>query len=627
MDLFSDATPKGKTFMEKNSGTGMTRNQPVLRTANSRLAGQGLFLFVVLFLCLGLGAGLRVHAQARTQPAVAISKDAAVLNVQGQRGGRLVVGITAAPRSFNWVFANDSASRQVTYQLMGDLIHLNRATQQVEPALAKSWQVSKDGLVYTMRLREGVHFSDGHPFDADDVVFTFQVYLDPNVNSTQRALLTLNDKPLKVEKLGPLTVRFTFPQAHGPAERAFDVIGILPRHVLETAYREGRIEKMWTLAEDPKNVIGLGPFRLQKVVPGQRVILERNPYYWKVDARKNLLPYLDELLFEVLPDQNAATLRLTSGDIDLLDKVLPTDYEFLKKSQAEKGISLINAGPSLQYLFLGFNLNNGLKPSTQQPYVDPEKERWFSNLNFRRAVAYAIDRPAIVKLVYSGTAHEIFAQTSPGNKFWFNPKIMRYDLNLSRARELLSQAGFRVQRGDGALLSPSGARVEFTLVTNADNRERAKISSLIQSDLQQLGIQVKLQAVEFNALVGKLTQTFDYEAVIMELGGGDDDPGSEMNVWLSSGRLHIWHMGEEKPATAWEARIDALMNQQMTTTQRPARKSAYDEVQRIVSEELPIIPLVSRDVVVAAKKQVGNMQPAVMAPYALWNSEQLYLKR
>ncbi|MBZ5554591.1 MAG: ABC transporter substrate-binding protein [Acidobacteriia bacterium] len=584
--------------------------------------------FAMLLLCLSVGLGLCsiLVAQPRTQSATGASKDAAIVNVQGQRGGRLVVGTTAAPRSFNWVIANDSASRQVTYQLLGDLIHLNRATQQIEPALAKSWQISKDGLVYTLRLREGVRFSDGHPFDADDVIFTFQVYLDPQVNSTQRALLTINGNPLKVEKLGPLAVRFTFPQAHGPAERAFDVIGILPRHLLEGAYREGRFEKMWTLAEDPKNVVGLGPFRLQKIIPGQRVILERNPYYWKVDAQKNPLPYLDELLFEVLPDQNAATLRLLSGDIDLLDKVLPTDYEFLKKSEGEKGISLINAGPSLQYLFLGFNLNNSVNAATQKPYVDPEKEGWFSNLNFRRAIAYAIDRASIIKLVYHGTAHEIFAQTSPSNKFWFNPKIMQYDFNPSRARELLSQAGFRVRPGDGALLSPSGARVEFTLVTNADNRERTRIASLIQSDLQQLGIQVKFQGVEFNALVGKLTQTFDYEAVIMELGGGDDDPGSEMNVWLSSGNLHVWHVGEDKPATTWEARIDTLMKQQMTTVARPVRKRAYDEVQKIISEQLPILPLVSRDVVVAAKKQIGNLQPAVMVPYALWNSEQLYLK-
>jgi peptide/nickel transport system substrate-binding protein len=492
--------------------------------------------------------------------------------------------------------------------------------------LAKSWSVSKDGLTYTLHLRRGVRFSDGHPFDADDVIFTFQVYLDPKVNSTQRALLTINDRPIKVEKLDAVTVRFTFPQPHGPAERAFDVIGILPRHLLESAYREGRFEKLWTLADDPKNVVGLGPFRLKRAVPGQRILLERNPFYWKVDSQKQVLPYLDEIDFEVLPDQNAATLRLIDGQLDVLDKVLPDDYEFLMKSGSPKGISALNAGASLEYLFLVFNLNGGTSTATQRPFVGREKLSWFSDVNFRRAISSAIDRASLINLVYHGAAHEILSQTSPGNKFWFNPKVAGYDLNIGRARQLLTGAGFRFRPNDGALMSPTGTRVEFTLITNADNRERTKIASLIQADLATVGIQVSFQAMEFNALVSKLLQTFDFEAGLMGLGGGDSDPGGEMNVWRSDGSLHLWHGGQQVPSTEWERRIDLLMKQQMNTTQRIVRKKAYDEVQQIVADQLPIIPLVSRDVLVAVRTRVGNMRPVVMAPYALWNSEELYLK-
>lgn len=585
--------------------------------------------FLMCFLVWGMAAARPGRTTERPEAARVelTSKDAAVVSVQGTSGGRLRVGVTAQPKSFNWVIANDGASRRITYHLMGDLIHVNRATQQVEPALAKSWDVSRDGLVYTMHLREGVRFSDGHPFDADDVLFTFQVYLDPKVNSTQRALLTINGRPLRVEKLNPLTVRFTFPQAHGPAERAFDAIGLLPRHLLEGPYREGRFDKVWTLADDPKNVAGLGPFRLQRVVPGQRVVLERNPFYWKIDAKRKPLPYLDELDFEVLTDQNAATLRLVNGDLDVLEQVLPDDFEYLKKAAATKGISILNAGPSLEYLFLLFNLNDGRNPSNQKAYVEPEKERWFSDVNFRRAVSYAIDRKAIIEMVYHGAAREIYAHTSPGNKFWFNPQVAQYPLNSAHARTLLLRAGFRFRAGDGALLSPSGTRVEFTLVTNADNRERVKISQLLQSDLARLGIEVELQSMEFNALTGKLLQTFDYEAALLGLGGGDADPGGEMNVWQSDGPLHLWHLAETKPATPWEARMDELMKQQMTATDRAARKRAYDEVQKIVAQELPIIALVSRDVVVAVRKRVGNVQPAVMAPYALWNSDQIFVAR
>ncbi len=597
------------------------------RAQRLRMKWQARFflLFILIVAIVALGGCRKRAEKTRPRSSENTPADALVLPVQGQPGGRIVFGLTAEPKSFNWVLANDGASRQVTYQLLGDLIHVNRWTQQTEPALAKSWEVSPDGLIYTMHLRQGVRFSDGQPFTADDVVFTFQVYMDPKINSTQRALLTINGRPLQVRKLDDYTVRFTFPQAHGPAARTFDEIGILPRHLLEAPYREGRFEKVWTLADDPKTIAGLGPFRLQKVVPGQRLILERNPYYWKVDSRRTQLPYADELVFEILPDQNAATLRMMSGDIDLLDKILPDDYEFLKKSEASKRYTVRDAGPSLEYLFLLLNQNSGPR-SAGQKSLSAEKLRWFSNVNFRRALAYAIDRPAIVNLVYHGAAHEIFAQTSPGNRFWYNPQVTRYDLNLSRAKEWLSQAGFHFRSRDGALISPSGARVAFTLTTNADSVERGRVAGLIQADLSKLGIAVNLQSIEFNALVGKLLQSFDYDAALMALGGGDSDPGGEMNVWLSSGSLHLWHLGEKKPATPWEARIDQLMTAQMTTTDQAARKRAYDEVQKIVSDELPIIPLVSRDVLVAAQNRILNLQPAVMAPYALWNSETLYRK-
>ncbi|MDD5542645.1 MAG: ABC transporter substrate-binding protein [Acidobacteriia bacterium] len=557
---------------------------------------------------------------------VPVSRDAEVVNVAGVRGGRLVVGITAEPKSFNWVTANDSASRQVTYQLMADLVHVNRGTQEVEPALAKSWEVSADGRSYTFHLRQDVKFSDGRPFSADDVVFTYQVFLDPKVNSTQRSLLIIDGKEPAVEKLDAYTVRFTFPRAHGPALRAFDVIGILPRHLLESAYHEGRFSQVWTMAEDIKNIVGLGPFRLKQVVPGQRVVLEANPYYWKVDRDRNVLPYLDELDFEIFPDQNAADLQLVSGPVDLLDKISPDDFEFLKKSSSGGRFTIVDAGASLEYLFLVLNQNSESNPSTHKPWIGPEKLRWFSQVNFRRAVSSAMDRAAIVSLVYHGAAHEIYAQSSPGNKFWFNPQVSRYDLNLKRAQDLLLQAGFRVRLTDGALISPSGTRVAFTLTTNADNRERTRICTLLQADLAKLGISVDVRLVEFNALVGELLQTRDYEAALMGLGGGDSDPGGEMNVWLSSGPLHLWHLGEARPAAPWEARVDDLMKLQMSTTSAADRKRAFDEVQKIVSDELPIIPLVSRDILIAAKVRVQNLQPAVMAPYALWNSEQIYLK-
>ena len=189
------------------------------------------------------------------------------------------------PRTFNPVVAVDQNSYGVNARMMADLIHINRATQKTEPALAKSWTASKDGTQFTLKLRRGLRFSDGAPFDADDVLFSFKVYLDEQVHSSQRDLLIISGKPITLQKIDPYTVRFTFPAPYSAAERVFDGLAMLPRHLLEKEYQEGKINQAWTLNTPPEKMAGLGAFRLKQVVPGDRVVLERNPYYWKIDAK------------------------------------------------------------------------------------------------------------------------------------------------------------------------------------------------------------------------------------------------------------------------------------------------------------------------------------------------------
>src|SRR6478609_3276050 len=178
---------------------------------------------------------------------------------------------------------------------MADLIHINRQSLNPEPALAKSWKVSHDGLHWQLELRQGIKFSDGHGFDANDVVFTFEAILDEQVHSPQRALLMLEGKPIAVRKLDTYRIAFDLPQAYSVPERLFDGIFILPRHKLEAAWKQGRLDEMWRLSTPPSEIAGLGPFRLKNYVAGQRVTLERNPNYWKVDQAGTQLPYLAEL--------------------------------------------------------------------------------------------------------------------------------------------------------------------------------------------------------------------------------------------------------------------------------------------------------------------------------------------
>ena len=369
----------------------------------------------------------------------------------GIRGGKLVIAQRSEPRTFNPVVAIDQNALGVNARMQADLIHINRATQKTEPALAKSWTISKDGTVFTLKLRRGLRFSDGQAFNADDVLFSFQLYLDEKVHSSQRDLLIIGGKSTKVEKLDAYTVRFTFPSPYSAAERVFDGLAILPRHLLEKDYQDGKIGQDWTLNTPPAQIAGLGAFRLKQVVPGDRIVLERNPYYWKIDAKGQRLPYLDELTFVVVPTQDAQVIRFQAGDSQIISGLSADNYAALEAEQKTRHFKLYDAGPGLEYNFLMFNLNDDTEG--RLPEV-ARKQKWFRDTRFRQAVSAAIDRAGIVRLVYRNRGAALATHVSPGNKAWFNSSIPVPVRSLPHARELLKAAGFS-WKGDN---TPGGFR-------------------------------------------------------------------------------------------------------------------------------------------------------------------------
>jgi peptide/nickel transport system substrate-binding protein len=540
----------------------------------------------------------------------------------GQAGGRLVIALRSEPKTLNPALALDEPSRDVIRCMTADLIHINRGSLKTEPALAKSWSVSRDGRQYTLQLRRGVRFSDGQPFNADDVIFSFQVYLDEKVDSSQRDLLLVGGKPITVVKVDDYAVRFELAQPYAAAERLFDSIAILPRHLLQSRYRAAGLSQAWSLSMPPSEFAGLGPFRLKEYVAGQRVVLERNPYYWKADRAGNQLPYLNEVVFLFVPSEDAQVIRFQAGDTDVLSRFSAENFAVLQKQQGVKGYHLDDLGAGLEYNFLFFNMNdlaaNGLPEIVK-------KQAWFQDLRFRQAVSAAIDREGIVRLVYSGRATPIWDQVTPGNKLWLDEKIAHPARSQEHARQLLQSAGFS-WKSDGALMDPHGNPVEFSILTSSANAQRTKIATIVQDDLSQLGMTVQVLPLEFRAMVDRLLNKHDYEAAVMGLVSGDADPTSEMNVWLSSGETHLWHPRQEKPATPWESEMDRWMEQQLVTLDYAKRKGLYDRVQEIVAEELPVICLVSPNILVGAANRVGNFRPAILVPYALWNIEQLYVQ-
>lgn len=543
-------------------------------------------------------------------------------NPPGHAGGQLVIALRSEPKTLNPVLATDISSRDVIRCLTADLIHINRSTLRTEPALAESWKVSADARVYTLKLRRGLRFSDGQPFDADDVVFSFHVYLDEKIHSAQRDLLTVGGKLIEVQKIDEDTVRFTLAQPDAAAERLFDSVSILPRHLLEGPYQDGKFAEAWPLSMAPAQFAGLGPFRLKEYTPGVRLVLERNPYYWKEDSAHTRLPYLDRVVFLFVASEDAQVMRFQAGDTDVLSRFDAQDFEVLQRSEGGRGYHLLDAGPGLEFNFIFFNLND--LSSKVLPEI-AAKQEWFRDVRFRQAVSAAIDREAIVRLVYGGRASPIWGPVTPGDKLWIDQQIPHPERSVDRARELLKSAGFSWD-GTGALIDAHSKPVEFSILTSSSNAERTKMATLIQDDLSHVGMNVHVVPLEFRAVVDRLLNSDNYEAAIMGLANGDTDPNPEMNVWLSSGGTHLWHPNQDKPATAWEGEIDRLMEEQLVTMDYAKRKRLYDRVQEILAEQMPLICLVSPDILAGAKDRIANFHPAILDPYVLWNVEQLYVQ-
>jgi len=540
----------------------------------------------------------------------------------GQAGGRLVVALRSEPKTLNPILSVDATSREVIGAMNADLIHINRETQRTEPALAKSWSVSSDGRRYTLQLRRGVKFSDGAPFTADDVVFSFQLYLDENLHSPQRDLLVLDGKPIIVRKIDAYTVECELAKPYAPAERLFDGLAMMPSHLLEKPYREGKLEQTWATNAPAAEMAGLGAFRLREYMPGQRMVLERNPNYWKTDAVGNRLPYLTELTFIFVPNEDAQVIKFQSSETHVLERAGADNFALLQKDAKAKGQCLYDLGPGLEFLFLFFNMNH--LDATKSPEITA-KQAWFRDLQFRQAVSLAMDRKGMARLVYDGRATPIWGNVTPGNKLWLNTNLPHPERSLEQAKTLLQSAGFS-WNASGALLDTQKRPVTFTILVSSSNAQRTKLATIAQDDLKQLGMDVHIVPMEFRALVDRVLNTKEYEAVLMNLVNGDVDPTPEMNLWLSSGETHLWDLGEAKPATPWEAELDHLMEAQMTTTDSAARKKLYDRVQELAAQNLPFIFLLSPNILVGAQATVGNFRPAILEPYALWNADQLFIR-
>lgn len=538
-------------------------------------------------------------------------------------GGSLILSSTSDPKSFNDITAQETSTHTVTGNIFEGLTRLNAITLKVEPALAQSWEVSEDGRAWTFHLRPKVVWNDGLPFSADDVVFTFNdLIYNEDIVSSARDIFKIGDEIFKVEKVDDLTVRFTLPVKFAPFLQSMSQ-SILPKHKLAKAVAEKKFNFTWGIDTPPAEIVGTGPFKLESYRPGERFVLVRNPLYWKKSANGDALPYLDRIIYLIVQNQDTAMLKFLDGEVDLIS-LRGFEYPMIKPLEAKKNFTVYDSGPDFGSSFFVFNQNTSRNPKTQKPFVDPVKSKWFLDINFRRAIAHAIDKTKMIEILMNGLGYPQNSDMSESAGFFYNPNVEIYEYDLSKAKRILSDAGYRDRDGDGVIEDSSGHPIEFNLFTNSGNVERVQIASIIRHDLQSLGMKVNFLSLEFNTLVTKLNATFDWDAIVLGLTGGIE-PHFGKNVWHSTGGLHLWYPQQKTPATAWEKRADEIFDQGVQELDENKRKTLYDEFQVIISRQLPLIYTVLNSNLYAVRNKFGNLHPTSFGG-AFHNIEEIYIK-
>jgi peptide/nickel transport system substrate-binding protein len=588
------------------------------------------------------GCGRQERAQ-RPEPVVQpVPVDAMLVDYPvGEHGANIIETVAGDIATVNPLVNESMAGSVVIGRILDSLVTLDPETGEVIPNLAKSWEISEDKLQYTFHLRRGVHWSDGAPFTAEDVAFTWQTFfakkLDPETgevmtdengrpiyryNSRSTFGQQINGKEPQVEVIDQYTVRFTTPEVYAP----FLLFGggeeILPKHVLQEAYEDGSLMDQWnveTAINEPWTIVGLNMFVLESYRPGERMVFARNPNYWKVNPEGERLPYVDRIITKIVQDANSSNVAFAQGLTDF-ESIGPDNVAWVRRGEERFDYTVLDMGPSSTTNFVWFNLNPG-QNEAGEPFVPPHKFEWFSEQRFRQAISYGINREGIIRGVFFNRADILHGYVSPKRKFWYNDDIRKYPYDPEKSRALFLELGFEYRGRE--LFDASGRRVEFSLITNSNNGLRVEMATVFKENMAALGIEVELQFLDFNTIVNKISDSFDYEACMLGLGGGAPDPYAGKDILMSGGRMHFWNPQQPEPATEWEARIDELMREVGRHTDVDRRKKYFNEVQAILAEQQPLIFLVSAKDYVGYRNRWQNIKPTPLGGVT-WNTESLW---
>jgi peptide/nickel transport system substrate-binding protein len=381
----------------------------------------------------------------------------------------------------------------------------------------------------------------------------------------------------------------------------------------------GTLPSAWNSQTPPAELAGAGPFVLREYQPGQRVILDRNPNYWRKADDGAALPYLDRIVLEIVPEQNAELLRLQSGAADLLNgEIRPEDYVAVRRGEEQGQMRLVELGVSPDADAFWFCL----KPEVKRK--DP-RFAFLQKAAFRQAISHAVDREAFAETVFLGAAVPIWGPVTPGNEPWFWPDLTRYPHDDARARELLASIGLEDRDGNGVVEDTAGTEARFTVITQQGLGYYERGTAVLREEAARVGIALDIAPLEFGAMIERIN-TCNYDAIYMRPLFTDLDPAGNLDFWLSSGDAHLWNTAQRAPATDWERRIDTIILEQAATIDPQRRRMLFNDAQRILAENLPVLYFAAPRMYGAHSARLTGVVPSVMRPNVLWSADTLSVR-
>jgi peptide/nickel transport system substrate-binding protein len=549
----------------------------------------------------------------------------------------IVVSVGNDPKTFNYILSQESPN---VFGLTLKGLTTTNGAGEIEPELAESWNFSEDKKRIVFTLREGLKWSDGQPLTTDDIIFTYEeLVFNKQIPNQFKDYLKIGESGAfpKLRKIDDRRVEFILPEPFAPFLRTTaaptDAVAILPKHILSESVRakdsdgNPRFMSTWGTDTEPAKIIVNGPYRIASYIPGQRVVFERNPYYWRKDAQGNPQPYIQRYIWQLVENSETSLIQFRSGGLDAVG-ASAGNFSLLKREEKRGNFTIYNGGPAFGTRFISFNLNKGKNKG--RPLVDPIKSRWFNTVAFRQAVAHAINRQALINNLLRGIGELQNSPIDVQSPYYLSPKegLKVYDYNLERAKELLLGAGFKYNDRN-QLLDADGNRVRFIMLSPAGSGSTDAIGSQIKEDLSKIGIQVDLQPLAFNVITDKLYNSKEWDCYLGALSGAIE-PNQGANVWLPEGNLHTFNLASQPgqaPITGrevydWEKEIASLYIKGAQEFDEAKRKAIYGETQRISQEYLPYIYLFNPLSMAAIRDRIQGVKYSALEG-AFWNIYEL----